>query len=299
MRRSCLALVCTVVCWTSAQGQSAAEKQETIATLRGLQTPAGGFLPAKPDPANGNPRVPSLPATSAALRALKYFGGEPARKEECRKFVHACFDQSSGGFLDHPQVPGRASVATTAIGLMAVVELKMPVEPYMAPAVKFLGENVRTFEDIRIAAAGLEAVGQRPTQADAWLKEIADMSNPDGTFGKGPGSARLTASAVVALLRLGGTVNNAGLISKTIRDGQRKDGGFGKEDPETSDLETTYRVLRALRMLKEQPADRERCRAFVAACRHADGGYGLAPGKPSSASATYFASIILHWLQEK
>src|SRR5207237_4193332 len=33
-------------------------------------------------------------------------------------------------------------------------------------------------------------------------------------------------------------------------------------------------------------------------CRNADGGYGAAPGQPSTASTTYFASIVLDWADE-
>ena len=58
------------------------------------------------------------------------------------------------------------------------------------------------------------------------------------------------------------------------------------------------RVMRAFHMLKEKPADVAAFRAFVAKCRNADGGYGVAPGQPSNAGGTYFASIILHWLAE-
>ena len=53
------------------------------------------------------------------------------------------------------------------------------------------------------------------------------------------------------------------------------------------------------RELKEKPADVEALRGFVAKCRNADGGYGLSPGQPSRVPATYFASILLHWLAEK
>ena len=74
--------------------------------------------------------------------------------------------------------------------------------------------------------------------------------------------------------------------------------GFGKEKAEGSDLESTYRVMRAFHMLKERP-DAERCRAFVAKCRNADGGYGVAPGQASAAGPTYYAASILGWLGEK
>jgi hypothetical protein len=49
-------------------------------------------------------------------------------------------------------------------------------------------------------------------------------------------------------------------------------------------------------MLRAKPADVERLRAFIAKCRNADGGYGVAPGQPSAVGSTYFAGIVLHWL---
>jgi prenyltransferase beta subunit len=88
-------------------------------------------------------------------------------------------------------------------------------------------------------------------------------------------------------------------VVKTLKAGQRKDGGFGKADAAGSDLETCYRVMRCFVMLKEKPADVAGLRKFVARCRNADGGYGIAPGQPSGAGPTYFASIVLHWLEGK
>jgi hypothetical protein len=131
------------------------------------------------------------------------------------------------------------------------------------------------------------------------VEQVAKLRNADGTFGKGDGQARDTGSAAVVLLRLAGKVDHADQVLKTIKAGQRADGGFGKADAAGSDLETSYRVMRAFWMLKEKPAEVEKLRAFVAKCRNDDGGYGVAPGQPSTASGTYFASIILHWLGEK
>jgi hypothetical protein len=50
-------------------------------------------------------------------------------------------------------------------------------------------------------------------------------------------------------------------------------------------------------MLKAQPKHAEGVRSFVAKCRNADGGYGVAPAQPSSVNATYYAGSILHWLK--
>src|SRR6185369_5650855 len=104
----------------------------------------------------------SLRATSSALRALKYLGGEVADRDSCAKFVTACFDKTTGGFRDRPG-DGKPDVATTAIGLMAVVELKMRVDDYAGPVTDFLAKNAKTFEEVRIAAAGLESLGKLPS----------------------------------------------------------------------------------------------------------------------------------------
>jgi prenyltransferase beta subunit len=181
---------------------------------------------------------------------------------------------------------------------MALVELKMPTEKYTDPAMKFLAANAKTFEDIRIAAAGLEAVGKRSAEAEKWLETVKKMRNDHGTYGSGDGAARDTGSAVVTVLRLGGKVESEEAVVKVLNAGQRADGGFGKAGVKGSDLETTYRVVRCYVMLKEKP-DVKKCLGFVARCRNADGGCGVEPGKPSNVAATYFAAILQHWLAEK
>jgi hypothetical protein len=50
-------------------------------------------------------------------------------------------------------------------------------------------------------------------------------------------------------------------------------------------------------MLKAKP-ETAGVLAFIDKCRNSDGGYGVAPGQPSSVSGTYFAGIIRHWLAE-
>jgi prenyltransferase beta subunit len=291
MRRVLLAGLCLLVVSLPARTQSAAEKQATIAYLQKFQTSNGGFLPA-PDA-----RSSSLRATNAALRALKYFGGELSRRDACGDFVKSCFDKETGGFADMPG--GKPDVATTAVGLMAVFELKLPTEPYTDVALAYLDKHSKNFEDIRIAAAGLEAVGKRGREADAWLDQIGRMRHGDGSFGDKEGVARATGGATAAILRLGGKVEDPKAILAILDKGQRPDGGFGKEAAAGSDLESTYRVMRCYHMLKGQPKASETCRDFVAKCRNADGGYGVVPGQPSSIGGTYYAGSVLHWLDEK
>jgi prenyltransferase beta subunit len=293
----CLAIVVLLLPPAPAQAQSPEEKQATIKFLQQLQSPSGGFLTGPEHPKMRRPTVPSLRATNAALRALKYFGGEPRDPKAAARFVASCFDKSSGGFADRPNTG--PDTVSSAVGIMAVVEAKLPTEPYADAVVKYLGTHAKGFEEIRLAAAGLEAINKHPPQPEDWLKQIRALQNPDGTFGKGPGAARDTGSAVAAILRLGGKIENPDRVIQVMKDGQLADGAFGKAEVETSDLETTYRVTRSLHMLKVKPADPDRVRAFIAKCRNTDGGYGVAPGLLSSASGTYFAAIILHWLDEK
>jgi prenyltransferase beta subunit len=229
---------------------------------------------------------------------LKYFGGEIPDARAARQFIQNCYQSSRGGFgMAGPN--SSPDVITTAVGLMAVVELKMPAAKYTTTATAYLEKKASSFEDIRMAAAGLEAVKKRPAKAADWLGKVDKLRHRDGTYGKGDGMARATGSAVVTVLRLGGTVKHREAVLKALRKGQRSDGAFGKEDAKGSDLETTYRVMRAFVMLKEKPLDVKAIRAFAARCRNKDGGYGVSPGQPSSVAATYFAAIILHWLADK
>lgn len=273
------------------QAQSEAEKAATLKYLESLQTPSGAFVVA------AGVKEPTLRATSSALRAIKYFGGTVKNREAITRFVASCFDEKTGGFRPTPQAR-EPDVTTTAVGLMAVVELKMPLERYSGPAVKYLAAHAHTYEEIRITAAGLESIHAQPEVAATWLKEITAKRNDNGTYGKGAGLARDTGGTVVIELRLGAKVANPEAVLKAMRAGQRDDGGFGKADATGSDLETSYRVMRAFHMLKERP-DEQKLRAFIRKCRNEDGGYGVSPGQKSSVSGTYFASIILHWLDEK
>ena len=265
MTRLTLIVCSALLCLPSARGQSAEEKKATVEYLKGLQAKDGSFAATK----SGPMADPTLRATSTATRALRYWGGETPSPDQTAKYVASCFDKASGGFAPTPG--GKPDVFTTAVGLMVVVDLKMPLEQYADPAVKFLFANAKTFEDVRIGAAALDTIKKRPAQADDWLKEIVKVRNPDGTFGKGTGQARETGGGVAAILRLGGKLELRDAVVKALKAGQRADGGFGKEEEQASDLEATYRVMRAFVMLKEKPDD-AKLRAFVAKCRNSDGG---------------------------
>src|SRR5262249_38205519 len=140
MTRFALAALSLVVCLAPARGQTPEARQRTAAYVATLQTKEGGFLPARPDPKSNRLPRPTLPATTAAIRALKSSGGKVPDREACARFVAACFDKNSGGFVDTPGA-SKTDVFTTAVGLMAAVELKLPNEKYQKPAAKYLAEN--------------------------------------------------------------------------------------------------------------------------------------------------------------
>jgi prenyltransferase beta subunit len=182
---------------------------------------------------------------------------------------------------------------------MAATELKVPANLWRDGAVKFLGEQSKNLEEIRLAAATFESLQMKAPKADAWLAQIAAARNADGTFGSGSGQARATGGTAAMILRLGGTLEHRDAVLAAMRAGQRADGGFGTAERPESDLESSYRIVRAFHMLKERPADVAKLRSFVASCRGPMGGYGERPGQPPTAAGTYFAAIILHWLDER
>jgi prenyltransferase beta subunit len=289
MKRPWLLAVGLLAFAPSVFAQSADEKKATIAYLQKLQIKGSGFVAKEGD------KTPTLPATSSAVRTLGHLGGDVPDRDGAAAFVARCFDDD-GGFRPTPD--GKATVSTTAVGAMAVVALKMPLDKYEGPVIKYLGRNAKSFDDIRIAVAGLESLGKSASGVGGWITDVAKLGNGDGTFGKGDGVARDTGGAVVALLRMGANVGKPEAILKALNVGQRKDGGFGKAETADSDLETTYRVMRCYHMLKAKPDKVEAMKKFLASCRNADGGYGVAPGQESNVSGTYYAVTVYHWLEE-
>src|SRR5437016_14464970 len=104
--------------------QTPEQKKATVKYLQELQCPDGGFHPQAVDPRLDQVPKGSLRATSSALRALKYFGGQAKDKTAAAKFVTNCNDSKAGAFADTPN--GKPDVFTTAVGLMAAAELGIP-----------------------------------------------------------------------------------------------------------------------------------------------------------------------------
>lgn len=270
--------------------QPADDKKATIQFLVVLQQPDGGFVAAPGDAKAKS----SLRATSAAVRAIKYLGGESPNVDKARAFVTACHDPESGAFADTPG--GKSDVTLTAVGIMAAVALEK--SPNFDKSVAYMAKAAESFEQKRMAVAGMEAAGKFDPVVKTWFGEIREHKNVDGTYGIEEVRARQTGSVIAMYLRAGEKLpdDERKTVIAVLQAGQRPDGGFGTA--KGSDGETTYRVMRAFHLLKEQPKDVAKLKEFIATCRNADGGYGTAPGQPSTASGTYYAAAVMKWLGE-
>lgn len=293
-----LTLVLLLPSLTVAQ-PTAEQKKATIKWVTDLQDPMGGFYLAPPAPNIDAIPSPGLRATSGAVRALKYLGAEVPNKDKHAAFVLKCYDPATGGFAEPG---GKPDVTITSIGVMAAMELGIPKEKF-AKAMDYLKENAKTFEEVRIAAAAVEAWGVKDCPFDVKLlirraTELGAKGSSDQRTQQ-DGGARAFASVIATVLRLGSPMDEGARkhCGELLRLGQRDDGGWGKTGAKSSDIESTYRVMRALVLLGQRP-DLAKVRKFVDAHRNDDGGYGLTPDDQSSMSGVYYAVIITKWLND-
>ncbi|GIW86897.1 MAG: hypothetical protein KatS3mg108_1221 [Isosphaeraceae bacterium] len=267
--------------WVTAPSRTTADLASRIAAL---QNPDGGFAAERGEPSR-------LGITNTAIRILGFAGGSIPDPLRAIAFVLSCQDPDTGGFAQTPG--GTPDVGSTASGLMALGALQAGSADRLARAAAYLAQHARAYEDVRIAAAGLEAVKLKPQALDAWKAVLLEGRNPDGTWGAGPERAFDTGGRAAALLRLGLSLDHRDAILKALLEGQQPDGGWSR-DGRASDLATTYRVVRALYMMDAAP-DLERLKAFVESCRDRSGLFSVAVGQEPSLSATYMALIVGRW----
>ena len=295
--RLSLALVLLLPSLAAAQ-PTAEQKKETVKWVLAQEAPGGGFYVAPQPPDVDAPPRPSLRATSAAVRSLKYLGADIPNKDKHAAFVLKCFDPKTGAFAEPG---GQPDVTITSVGVMAAVELGIPKEKF-AKAMDYLKENAKTFEEVRIGAAAAEAWGVKdcPFDVDGWLTVGKLLAPKPDLSNLKDGAARDLGSAAALLLRLEGKLGQQERksLGEMLQEGQREDGGWGKKGEKASDAETTYRVMRALMLLKEKPKDVKKLREFIAAHRNKDGGYATKPGEASSMSGVYYCTVITKWLNE-
>ena len=285
MKRAGL-LFCLV--WTSAalaQKSVTAENQATITWLLHLQKASGGFAADA-----GAQTPPTLPATISAVRAIHYFGGQAPNGDNILRFLRSCWNEKEGAFAPTPG--GKTDVRTTAVALMGLDDLSAAEQnqDMINRGMAYLGEHVKDYEDVRIAAAAFETNHKSLAQIKKWQEILHALPAADNAE-----HAREAGGAAVALMRLGGRIDDSEALLKRLRQGQRREGAWGKAGA-PPDLESSYRIMRAFFMLKASPANADALRKFIASCRHADGSYGIMPDQPASVSAAYYAGIISYWL---
>jgi len=285
MRRSIGFLAACLLGLTSAAGaraQSPAEFAQTAAYVGSLQNPDGGFASAPGQPS-------SLGATNSAVKILGYVGGSIPDVLKCIEYVKSC--RVDGGFAPAPG--GKPDSLTTSIGLLVVGELKIADRELIDGAIAYFHENAKEDEQVRMAIAGLEGVDAKSPDMPRWVEQIEKLGRPDGTVAEGPDQAFKAGTIAATVLRAGGSLKNREVLVAAMKAGQRPDGGWSKGDG-PSDLGSSYRIVRALYMMKERP-DLDRLRSFIASCRKPDGTYSSTPGGEGNLGGTYTASILTYW----
>ena len=248
--------------------------------IAALQNKDGGF--------GGSPGAEStLSTTQNAIRVLGFVAGSIPDPLKCIDFLHSCADPATGGFAQKPG--GTPDIGTTAHALIAHGELHIGDKALIDGAVKFLGERAKAYEEVRIAAAGLEAVGVRPTPevSDRWKEVLTAGRNPDGTWGQGASKAFDTGGRAAGLLRIGLEPGNREVIAQALIQAQQADGGWTTKEGSASDLGTSYRIVRALYMMNARP-DLAKLRGFIAKFRQPNGTFG-------DLGTSYTALVISRW----
>jgi len=292
--KRCLAIAVVVLASPVAFAQSpevVAKVEAKLATIK--------FINSLYDPATGGFKVtadgkPSLRACNGAAKALSILGAKLPDRDKTAAFVLACYDPKTGAFAEPG---GKPDVTITSIGVMVAMELGIPKAKF-EKVMRYLDTNMGTFEDCRIVAAALEAWGVK--ELPELQKGLVQLAQMEG-FGEVPGhddDARHAGAVIAMALRLGGEISakELGKFVREINKGQHPDGGWGKVNENKSDLDSTYRVMRAFMLMKQKPANLDKVKAFVEKCRNKDGGAGVKPGEPSSMSGVYYTTIISKWV---
>jgi acetyl esterase/lipase/prenyltransferase beta subunit len=282
----------------SSHGQDAvtlaSEYAKTVSAVRSLQNDDGGFSAEKGGPSN-------IGSTNAGIRSIKHLGGSIPDVIKATKFVRACFvpDGKGGGhFASAPG--GKPDMRSTFMAMLAWGDLKMENGPEVAAALKYLSETAKEYEDVRLAIASYESVNVKDEAVfDRWVAQYEAMANPDGLFGTAQNGPLMTGGTIAAFLRMGRPVTpeRRAKATELLLKSQNQDGGWSPTVGGKSDLGASYRITRALFMMKAKP-NLEKLREFISERRTESGLYAAAPGQPGDLSSTYTATIMLWWARQ-
>ncbi len=274
-------------------GQSKEWLAQTAQFVLEHHAPSGGYIPQKGS-------SPSLRATLSARRSLKLLGVKAPSPEKDISFVASCVD-GTGAFADRPN--DKATTTLASIGLLLATDLLMHKNPEYAKLIQFnkrlVQNDAKSFEEIRMAAAVFEGLGEVPIRRNEWVRLLRATQNNEGGYGPSGSRLRDTGGVVAAFLRLKEPLakQEKQALMEFLLSGQGKDGGFGVTESAPSELDSSYRIGRALWMLGVTP-DVKRMRAFLEKCRTPSGAYSVHPGEEPTLVDTYRALIISSWLRE-
>jgi hypothetical protein len=268
-------------------GEVSADQKATIQFIESLRDKeTGAFKQTAKD-------KPSLRATNGAVKALKALDQKVTNIETIQKFVLGCYDAKTGAFAE----PGGKPDATiTSIGIIVACEVGIDKKEF-PKAMEYLLANAKTFEEVRIGAAAVEAWGRDGLKLEG-ITAIAEkeFNSKIETLSK---DTPFFAASIVTAKRLRAVdpatdrVAASGLVF-----GQHKDGGWSKIDEKASNIESTYRVMRAFKMLEAKPLDIPQLRKFLASHHNKDGGSATKSGDLSTISGTYYMVIVSKWLDD-
>lgn len=290
--------ICTLTLSQAGKAQQAsslvADYAKTAAAVGMLQNEDGGFAAEKGGPSN-------IGSTNAAIRSIKHVGGAIPDVLKVTKFVRACFvPDGNGGGSFAPAPGGKPDMRSTFMAMLAWGDLKLENGPEVAAALKSLADSAKQYEDVRLTIAAYEAVGVKDEAVfDRFVAQYEAMANPDGLFGTAQNGPMMTGGTIAAFLRMGRPVTpeRRAKAAEFLLKAQNDDGGWSPTVGGKSDLGASYRIMRALFMMKARP-DLEKLRGFIAERRTESGLYAPAPGQPGDLANTYTATILLWWARQ-
>ncbi len=274
-------------------GQNSDRMAQTAQFVLDHHSPKGGYVPQKGS-------SPSLRATLSARRSLHLLGVKAPSPEKDILFVASCVDES-GAFADRPN--DKSTTTLASVGLLLASDLMMHKNPEYFKLIelnkRLVLNDAKSFEEIRMGAAVFEGLGVISTRRNEWVRQLRATQSTEGGYGPSGSRLRDTGGVVAALLRLKEPLakQEKHALIEFLLSGQGKDGGFGVTESAPSELDSSYRIGRALWMLGVTP-DARRMGVFLEKCRTPSGAYSVHPGEEPTLVDTYRALIISSWLKE-
>lgn len=196
---------------------------------------AGGY---KHSPAD---KEPTISATLMGLRTFRYLGVERENVARQREFLLGRFDEKKAAFVETGKTEPDA--LANAFALMLMGELRMPEDVHAVSARDYVVAEAKSFDEIYLAMAGLQAMGMHKEIPASWVKTMMDTALDEKS------TAYDKARAVVTCMRTGFNLPDYAMFLAPLQSALADvmaDATF-HENPEK--LQQAYTLARALVML--------------------------------------------------